>query len=32
MKKEELTPEQEKEQAIKRIEKNMPDNWRLNIG
>jgi hypothetical protein len=24
--------EQEKEQAIKRIEKNMPNNWRLNIG
>jgi hypothetical protein len=24
--------EKEKEQAIKRIEKNMPDNWRLNIG
>jgi hypothetical protein len=24
--------DEEKEQAIKRIEKNMPDNWRLNIG
>jgi adenine-specific DNA methylase len=30
-----VEPEMEKqvkEQAIKRIEKNMPDNWRLNIG